>query len=68
MNSDKVKKCELAARLFIDRVQAWREATRPKKYFGSEEEYIPSAPKESAALRRMSMELTRALAEMRKPN
>lgn len=68
MKSEDVKECEDFCKLFLKRAKAWREATKPKKcsWQGVEDEYTPSAPKESGALRRTSMDLTRALAEMRK--
>lgn len=68
MNKIKVEECERLCKLFLKRAKAWREATKPKKcsWHGVEDEYTPSAPKESGALRRTSMDLTRALAEMRK--
>lgn len=68
MKKEKVDAAAEVCRLFLKRVDEWNEAKRPKKYWGSEEEYIPTAPKENAALHRASMELTRALADMRKPN
>lgn len=68
MNSDKVKECEDFCKLFLKRANEWREATKPRKATWNNGEYIPDAPKESGALRRTSLDLTRALAEMRNPN
>lgn len=69
MDIDKVKECERLCKVFMGRAKAWHEATEPREAAWSpDRKYTPAAPKESAALRRTSMELTRALADMRKPN
>ena len=52
------------------RAKVWEEAAKEYEYTGSDGKIhfsFPLAPKESAALRRISMELTRALADMRRP-
>lgn len=59
MNDDGVKAAEKAAKEFLARVAAWRKSNpSPQFWVGT---------KESGALRRASMDLTRALAEMRRP-
>jgi len=52
------------------RVQAWKETSKGYKFVGRDGKIHVSMygpPKEPGALRRCSMELTRALAEMRRP-
>jgi len=52
------------------RAQAWKKASKGCEFIGSDGKTYVSMygpPKESGALRRCSMELTRALAEMRRP-
>lgn len=58
MNQDSIKKAIRAAELFIARAQIVDRHI---------EHNIYGASKEGGALRRASMELTRSLAEMRKP-
>ena len=61
MNLDTVNEAITEARRFIQRAEAWKkvEAEKAKSYYNN--------PKESGAMRRASMDLTRALAKMRKP-
>lgn len=64
MNDAKIKKALFEAHRFIDAVKALNvEMAKPKSSF-----YFSSYPKESGAIKRASMDLTRALADMRKPN
>ena len=52
------------------RAKKWEAAWKRDKYMGSDGKMhviTYNTPKESAALRRISMELTRALADMRRP-
>lgn len=58
MNSTTLAAAEAAAREFLKRAKALRENAGADAIVGS---------KESGALRRVSMDLTRALAEMRRP-
>ena len=61
MNPKTVNKAVEEAQRFLDAAEAWKkaEADKVKSYF--------AVPKESGACRRASMDLTRALAELRKP-
>ena len=58
MKSENIKKAKQAAELFLSRVREFEDAEKKKRGY--------SNTKESGALRRQSMELTRSLAEMRK--
>ena len=52
------------------RAKVWTEASKEYEYEGCDgKKHIgfPLAPKESGALRRISLDLTRALADMRRP-
>jgi hypothetical protein len=66
-----IKEAVLAAKLFLIRAKAFSDATRNPdvsyEYQGKPVLTYPSAPRESGALRRASLDLTRALAWMRKP-
>lgn len=68
MRKEKVELCKLLCEKFLIRVKEWEEATKPVPCNWGDGERTPSAPKESGALKRASMELTRALADMRKPD
>lgn len=69
----KIENVELAiaeAKRFIAKAELLLVAKQTKRsyiYGGVEHFYADSAPKQSGATRRASMDLTRALAEMRKP-
>lgn len=80
MNKQKIEACERLCREFIKRVgklknRAESEQTYHNAMSVMDEkpakqhtfEYLTEGTRESAALRRTSMELTRALADMRKP-
>ena len=59
MNKAKIEQCERLCREFLERAKAVKaEIKNEVWYFGC---------KETSALRRTSMELTRALAELRRP-
>ena len=60
MNIETISKAEAEAREFIKRCKAVRKSAKEDNYcfFGCQE---------TGALRRQSMELTRALADLRKP-
>lgn len=65
MTPEAIKTAEAEAKRFLSRVAEWRKAQRTETYpLGT---YTPGTPRESGALRRSSMDLTRALATMRKP-
>lgn len=66
MNNDSIKKAIKEAKEFIDRANTHLEETS-KTYTYGDHTFNVSSPKTGGALRRKSMELTRALAEMRKP-
>lgn len=61
MNIDKINKTVEVCIEFLARARELRKIVEAYKY------PYPLPPKESGAVRRASMELTRALAEMRKP-
>ena len=61
MTEAKVKAAEAEARRFLERAAAWRKAEKERQTYGY------GGSKESGALRRASLDLTRSLAEMRKP-
>lgn len=65
MKYDAIMVAKAEAKRLIDRIEEW-ELSR-KQYEVSGHKYFVHSPKESGALRRASMDLTRALAEMRKP-
>lgn len=59
MSPDKIKSAVADAKRFIERAEVFDAATKhPGGY---------ATPKESGALRRASMDLTRSLADMRRP-
>lgn len=62
MNRAKIEACEKLCREFLERANAVRTTSQPICW--SDGSYIGS--KETGALRRISMELTRALADLRK--
>ena len=65
MNIENIKKAKEEALRFVERVdELLREKT---KYDSGDKKYWFNAPKQSGAVRRASLDLTRALAEMRKP-
>ena len=61
MNRATLENAMVEAQRFIDRAHELSAAEPTRGYFSS-------SPKESGAVRRASMDLTRALAEMRKPS
>jgi len=67
-----VKKLNTAieeAKKFLDRVkelQTEQKKTTTYEILGEQHTYVPSCPKESGAVRRASMDLTRALSDLRK--
>ena len=58
MNTERILDAVVEAQTFIDRARELVEARKQVEY--------GTLPKESGALRRASMDLTRALAEMRR--
>lgn len=62
MNAISVKAALAEAREFVRRAEEWE-----KRYDQRNPNYYFSVPKEAGAVRRSSMDLTRALAAMRKP-
>ena len=67
MKIEKVKAVLDICEEFKKRAERWFEETKPRPSGWRDEIFTPDAPKESAALKRTSMELTRALADMRRP-
>lgn len=65
MSPGTIKEAEAEARRFLARVHAWRQAQGTERT--DHGEYSISTPRENGALRRASLDLTRALAAMRKP-
>lgn len=65
MRTERIKAAEKAAAHFTDAMKAWKAAQGTWDWQG--ETYPNHTPKQNGALRRASMDLTRALAEMRKP-
>jgi hypothetical protein len=65
MTPETIKEAELEAKRFLARVAVWRKAQGTTEYNGHT--YANHTPRESGALRRASLDLTRALAAMRKP-
>lgn len=66
MQNDKIEAALVAAtRMILAANEYLNESS--KTYTSNGHKFNLSAPKQSGALRRASMELTRALAEMRKP-
>ena len=59
MNLEKIKEVESKAEEFLRRLKIARAKMQITEYF--------SSSKETAALKRSSIDLTRALAEMRRP-
>jgi len=69
MDEKKLKTAVEEAKRFLDRVKELQNEQKiTVRYFVGEKEYthIPSCPKESGAVRRASMDLSRALAALRK--
>jgi hypothetical protein len=66
MQNDKIEAALVAATRMILAANEYLEESS-KTYSSGEDTFNRRAPKQSGALRRASMELTRALAEMRKP-
>jgi hypothetical protein len=70
MRQDRVNDCKALCEMFLKRASEWEKATKPETHHhwktNEPYEFIPTAPRESAALKRTSMELTRALAVLRR--
>jgi hypothetical protein len=64
MNEHSLESARIEAVRFLNKVQLLEEAIKRE----INEKYPSSNGKESGAVRRASMDLTRALAELRKPN
>ena len=71
MENANIDRAIAEAKRFLERAKDLREATRytngSYECEGKIHKTYPSAPKEHGALRRASLDLTRALAEMRRP-
>lgn len=66
MKTEEIKKAVEEAKRFINAAERCIEA-RKKTYKSGDYEFTLNAPKESGACRRASLDLTRQLAEMRRP-
>jgi hypothetical protein len=64
MRQDRLDECKALCEQFLQRAKEWEEAIVPP----SGHTWTPFAPAQSGALRRTSMELTRALAILRRPD
>ena len=69
MNIDKIEEAAAAAQIFIKRLKDLHDVGeyKDRKKHPMQRHWSLSGSKETAALRRASLDLTRALAEMRKP-
>lgn len=69
MTDEQIAAAEEEALRFLDKVSKYREEKQRLRhgYDNREYTYIPLIPKQSGALRRASMDLTRALADLRRP-
>ena len=72
MNAEHISEAKKEAKRFLDRVSAWEEAQLggPSVWEdsnGAKHKFNLHTPCQSGALRRASLDLTRALAVMRKP-
>lgn len=65
MSPENIRRAEEEAERFLAAVRNWRAAVTIEARHGYE--LASNAPRESGAMRRASMDLTRALAVMRKP-
>lgn len=65
MRLDNIRSAVAEARRFIQKAEAFE--AQYSEYLRGTRIYHFNAPKESGAMRRASMDLTRALAQMRKP-
>jgi len=65
MNSSAIEAARVAAEQFLLRLAAWDVAQ--STYESNGDTFTNPTPVENGALRRASMDLTRALARMRKP-
>ena len=63
MNRESVAEAVARAQLFLEREKEWQAAEQKATSFP----YSTRNPRESGALKRASLDLTRALAAMRKP-
>lgn len=66
MDAEKIKTAEAEAKRFLARIAPWRKAQGTYEGHNGHRFSI-GTPKQGGALRRASMDLTRALADMRKP-
>ena len=66
MRTEEIAHAVILANAFVKKAAACIEA-RSKTYKSGDHIFTDSTPKESGAVRRASMDLTRQLAEMRKP-
>ena len=66
MKTEEIKKAVKEAKRFIEAAERCIEA-RKQTYKSGDYEFNVATPKESGACRRASLDLTRQLAEMRRP-
>ena len=65
MRKENITTAKAEAKRFLARVSEWEKAQSTYEAYGHT--FHNHTPKQSGSLRRASMDLTRALAEMRKP-
>jgi len=66
MRPSGIKKAEIEAKRFLERVKELRDTDQLPKIVVEGEDWYLSGSKETGAIRRASLDLTRALAAMRK--
>ena len=67
MTSESVAQAVIEAKRFLQRHEEWQEVQGQTYQYSTVGEHFPlSTPKENAALKRSSMDLSRALAQLRK--
>jgi len=66
MTSESAKDAVVEVKRFLKKYEAW-EKVQGQVYTSGGCSYTTSTPTENAALKRASMDLTKALAKMRKP-
>lgn len=65
--NEKIKEAKTEALRFLGKIEEW-ESVQGEEYGYDGRKYPISTPKENGAVKRSSMDLTRALAQLRKPH
>ena len=67
MTSEAVEQAAIEAKRFLQRYDEWKEVQGQTYQYSTVGEHFPrSTPKQNSALKRSSMDLSRALAQLRK--